>query len=149
MEDVKAAISRIGSMEIDISNSNISITSRIEAALRVVAGLREAESASIKAQGINKRRCTTTNPSNSINFIPKQLTSHTMSRLCLLLITNSNNHTTAVAIAEKVIDNSSNTPTSNYQPTINTIKVTKTTFMKKLTVVISIRSGEEAVDRAK
>ena len=112
MGDVKAAISRIGrinSMETDINSSSISITTRIEEALKVgnVAGLREVESASIKAQGINKCQCMTTNPNSSINFILSHSTSNMMSRLCLLLIILSNSRITVADIAGKVIDSSS------------------------------------------
>ena len=119
MGDVKAAISRIGSnnsMEADINSSSISITTKIEEALIVgnVVGLREVESASIKAQGINKCQCMTTNPSSSINFILSHRTSNMMSRLCLLLIILSNSRITVEDIVERVIDNSSINPTSNY-----------------------------------
>ena len=153
MGDVKAAISRIGrinSMETDINSSSISITTRIEEALIVenVAGLREVESASIKAQGINKCQCMTTNPSSSINFILSHSTSNMMSRLCLLLIILSNSRIMVVDIAGKVIDSSSINPTSSYLRTIITTRAAKTTSMMKTIVVISISNGEVVMDRA-
>ena len=151
MGDVKAVINRTGSMTTGINNNSISITTRIEEASKVVVevGLKEVESASIKAQDINNRRCTTTSPINNINSTLNQRTSHTMSRSCHLLIISSNSRTIVVAIAEKVIDSISSILTSNYQRTNTTVRVTKTTSMTKITVVISISNGEEVMGRAK